>query len=86
MGIEHIIYPRPVEEYIYLKKVPTGEKCPECGSNNVSRYPVICSLGAKMVVKCQDCLCALRYETPAPSENWPPYQPVTDGWEASIAG
>ena len=86
MGIEHIVYPRPEEEFIYVKKQPVDEKCPECGSANVMRYPVVTYKGPLMVVKCQDCFYRLRYEKAKSEENWPPYQPVSIGWPCSRAG
>ena len=86
MGIQHIIYPQPQEEYIEATREKVNEMCPECGSNNVARYPVVCYVGPRIVIKCQDCFYRLRYEIPRPEDNWPPFQAATDTWISSIAG
>jgi N-methylhydantoinase B len=38
---------------------PVDSRCPECGSEQVLRYPVLADNGWQMVDKCQVCLCSL---------------------------
>ncbi len=86
MGLESIVYPRPAEEFVDVKREPVEATCPSCGSSNVKRYPIVHYMGAKITVKCQDCFHRLSLEEPKPEDHWPPYRPVTADWEASIAG
>ena len=86
MGIQHMVYPRPTEEFIYVKKEPVDTKCPNCGSANVKKYPIIHHTGPRTVVKCQDCFHRLDMWYPKPEEMWPPFRPATEGWSISRAG
>ena len=53
---------RPQELFVYVVKEPVEATCPECGSTDVARYPVVSEKGWEMVVKCQACLCSLERE------------------------
>lgn len=80
-----IIYQRPLEKFIYQERtLVEGAVCPECASKDVRRYPIANFMGAKMVVKCQNCFHVLELCTPSLEDKWPPYRPVTHDWEASL--
>lgn len=86
MGFEQLIYPRPEEKYLYVERKPVeSEVCPECGSNDIRRYPVSCDKGLKIVIKCQDCFYRLRIEEPKVSDRWPPFRALAFEWPASPA-
>jgi hypothetical protein len=55
--------------------------CPECGSEDIRRYPIGCVWGARMVTKCQGCLHSLEIERPQSADSWPPFRPLTLDWE-----
>jgi vanillate/4-hydroxybenzoate decarboxylase subunit D len=56
-------FARPEERFLYVEKEPVEGTCPECGSEDVKRYPVLSEGGWWHVVKCQDCLFSLERET-----------------------
>lgn len=83
---DRIIYQPPTEAKLYVTKTPVeGQVCPNCGSDDISRYPVAWSRGPRMVTKCQHCYTSLAIERPAPDENWPPFRAVAYDWEVSAA-
>ena len=86
MGTENIIYLRPSQKYIVQAREPVDETCPECGSRNVAKYPIVHHLGPRITVTCQDCLYRLHLIMPTAKDRWPPYWPVTTGWPPSSAG
>ena len=43
-------------------KVPVAGACPECGEQELCRYPVLSADGWYEVVKCQRCLASLSRE------------------------
>ena len=47
-------YPRPAEPYVDVPREPVEGSCPECGSSELRRYPVLSEGGWWDVVKCQD--------------------------------
>ena len=53
---------RPQEPFVYVVKEPVEATCPECGSTDVARYPVVSEKGWELVVKCQACLYSLERE------------------------
>jgi transposase-like protein len=55
-------FARPEEPYLYVEKEDVEGSCPECGSENLKRYPVLSEGGWWLVVKCQDCLYSLERE------------------------
>jgi hypothetical protein len=55
-------YPRPAEPYVDVPREPVEGSCPECGSSDLKRYPVLSEGGWWNVVKCQDCLCSVVRE------------------------
>lgn len=80
-----IIYQRPEEKFIHVKKeLVEGVVCPECSGKDVRRYPIAHFMGPKIVVKCQDCFHVLELLEPRREDKWPPYCPVTHDWEASL--
>ncbi len=84
--IERVIYSPPKEERIFLeRKLIPGATCPECGSDNIRRYPIACHLGPRMVTKCQICMHIVKLEHPTLEDKWPPYRAVAYDWEASPA-
>jgi hypothetical protein len=56
-------YPRPSELRVHVEKVDVDGTCPECGSDELKRYPVLSEGGWWDVVKCQRCLCSVSRET-----------------------
>jgi predicted RNA-binding Zn-ribbon protein involved in translation (DUF1610 family) len=71
------------EELVVPREEVADAVCPECGSDDVQRYPVACSFGARMATKCQACLHLLALERPTAEDNWPPFRSATYDWEAS---
>jgi vanillate/4-hydroxybenzoate decarboxylase subunit D len=55
-------YPRPSELRVHVEKVDVPGSCPECGSDELKRYPVLSEGGWWNVVKCQSCLCSVSRE------------------------
>ncbi|RAQ94470.1 hypothetical protein [Thermogemmatispora tikiterensis] len=56
------VYPRSSEPFLFVHKEPVQGQCPECGSYNLRRYPVLSEGGWWLVTKCQDCLFSLERE------------------------
>ena len=55
-------YPRPAEPYVDVPREPVEGSCPECGSSELRRYPVLSEGGWWDVVKCQQCLTSVSRE------------------------
>lgn len=55
-------YPRPSELRVHVEKTDVDGACPECGSDELKRYPVLSEGGWWDVVKCQQCLCCASRE------------------------
>jgi transposase-like protein len=55
-------FARPEEPYLSVEKEPIDGTCPECGSEDLRRYPVLTEGGWWYVVKCQECLFSLERE------------------------
>jgi hypothetical protein len=56
-------FPRPQEKTLDVKREKVeGSTCPECGSGDIARYPVVAEAGWVLVVKCQDCLYSIERE------------------------
>lgn len=84
--IERYIAPRPEQARPEVERVPVaGVTCPQCGSDDVRRYPIASHQGPRMATKCQACLHALTVERPAAADNWPPFRALTYDWPASPA-
>src|SRR4051812_23493849 len=84
--IERVVSPPPNEKQIYQeRKLIPNAICPECGGDDIRRYPIACHLGPRMVIKCQQCMHVVKLERPAPEDKWPPYRAVAYDWEASPA-
>jgi ssDNA-binding Zn-finger/Zn-ribbon topoisomerase 1 len=78
------IFATPAPEDLVVKKEPVaGRTCPECGSDDISRYPVGHFKGPRMVVKCQNCFHPLAVERPREEDNWPPFRAVAYSWDPS---
>ncbi|MFN8217857.1 MAG: hypothetical protein U0R71_14780 [Solirubrobacterales bacterium] len=87
MGInDRMIFLTPGKEEMEVAKTPVqGASCPQCGSEDVARYPIGWCRGPRIVVKCQACYHSLSIERPAPEDNWPPFRAATYDWEPSPA-
>ena len=55
-------FPRPEELYLSVDRIAVEGSCPECGSDDLKRYPVLSEGGWWQVTKCQDCLFSLERE------------------------
>jgi hypothetical protein len=83
---DRIIYQAPTEAQISVKREPVpGAVCPQCGGEDVRRYPIAWSRGPRIVTKCQTCFSALAVDRPAPEDAWPPFRAVAYDWEVSAA-
>lgn len=83
---DRIIYERPTEPKLYVEKTPVpGATCPECGGEDVRRYPIGWSRGPRITTKCQDCYAVISVERPGPEDAWPPFRAVAYDWEVSAA-
>jgi uncharacterized Zn finger protein len=47
---------------VSAKKETVEGSCPECGGQELARYPVVSEKGWEMVTKCQSCLYSLERE------------------------
>lgn len=86
MGIERLVFPTPTEQFLEVERKRVDTTCPECGGEEVARYPIANYIGPRIVTRCQDCFHVLALDAPAPEDNWPPFRSATYGWEASRAG
>jgi hypothetical protein len=55
-------YPRPNEPFLFVAREPIEGDCPECGVDDLRRYPVLTEGGWFQVVKCQACLHSISRE------------------------
>lgn len=85
MALDRLFFDRPADQYLYVEREPVDAQCPQCDSHDVKRYPIVSSLGPRIVVKCQDCFFVLRSSRPAEEDNWFPFRPATSEWPASPA-
>ena len=79
-----LVYPAPPASMV-VQRTLVDAVCPECGGQDVRRYPVGWVRGPRIVVKCQDCLCTLSVDRPAPEDRWPPFRAATYDWDVSPA-
>lgn len=76
----------PPEGPVHLVREPVPDAvCPECGSDDVRRYPIANHRGPRMVTKCQACFGVLALDRPTEEDDWPPFRSVTYDWEASLS-
>jgi vanillate/4-hydroxybenzoate decarboxylase subunit D len=47
---------RPAEPFLTVERTPVDGTCPECGRDELARYPVLTEGGWWDVTKCQACL------------------------------
>ena len=85
MGInDRMIFATPAADQMTVVKAPVeGATCPECGSDDVRRYPIAWYKGPRIVVKCQACYHSLEVSRPSLEDNWPPFRSATYDWDAS---
>jgi hypothetical protein len=50
------------QQELVPEKVPVDGACPECGAEELRKYPVLAVGGWFQVVKCQRCLCSVSRE------------------------
>lgn len=81
-----VYYPRPQERYLVVERRRVDRECPECGADDVRRYPAFTARGPRVVHKCQACLALVDEEDPSLEEAHPPFWPITRRWKASRAG
>jgi predicted RNA-binding Zn-ribbon protein involved in translation (DUF1610 family) len=55
-------FARPKETHLTAEKTPVDGTCPECGAEELRRYPVMSEGGWFEVVKCQSCLHSVSRE------------------------
>jgi transposase-like protein len=79
-----LVYHNPPRDMV-VTRTPVDTTCPECGSDDVRRYPVGWVRGPRIVVKCQACFNTLSVERPERSDSWPPFRAATYDWDVSPA-
>jgi uncharacterized Zn finger protein len=47
---------------VSVTKEPVPGSCPECGAQELARYPVVGEHGWEIVTKCRSCLCSVTRE------------------------
>jgi vanillate/4-hydroxybenzoate decarboxylase subunit D len=55
-------FPRPTELHLSVEREPVDGTCPECGAEDLKRYPVLSEGGWWTAVKCQSCLASISRE------------------------
>jgi len=81
-----LIYNRPPSGDMVVQRVRVeGVTCPECGSDDVRRYPIGWVRGPRIATKCQACFYALSIDVPTREDAWPPFRAATWDWPASPA-
>ena len=55
-------FARPEERFLHVERESVDGTCPECGSEDLKRYPVLSEGGWWNVVKCQSCLGSVERE------------------------
>jgi hypothetical protein len=78
--VENYIQGPPADLTVAREPVEGAGPCPQCGSEDIRRYPIGCSWGARMATKCQGCLHTLSLERPTAEDAWPPFRPLTFDW------
>jgi hypothetical protein len=53
---------RPQEQFVFVTREPVAGSCPDCGAEQLQRYPVVSEHGWEMVTKCAACLCSASRE------------------------
>lgn len=81
-----VYYARPKERYLSVERRKVEGVCPECGAEDVQRYPAFTARGPRFVHKCQQCFALVGEEGPNLEEAHPPFWPMTARWKASRAG
>jgi vanillate/4-hydroxybenzoate decarboxylase subunit D len=66
-------FPRPSERHLHVERTAVDATCPECGSTDISEYPVFSEGGWWNVRKCQQCLCSLQRQ---PGPRFGSYEPL----------
>ena len=87
MGInDRMIFTTPPRDAMVVVKTRVeGATCPECGGDDVRRYPVGHYKGPRIVVKCQTCYYSVSVERPTAADVWPPFRSATYDWDVSPA-
>lgn len=85
-GVDRLLFQAPHEEKVFVERVTVDLSCPECGSDDVRRYPVANFIGPRMVTKCQDCFHHVSVDVPTEDDHWPPWRSATLDWKPSRAG
>jgi hypothetical protein len=80
-----LVYHGPPKSTTVERALVEGQRCPECGSEDIRRYPVGWVRGPRIVVKCQACLYTLSVERPDRGDMWPPFRSATYDWDVSPA-
>jgi hypothetical protein len=84
--VNRMLYTRPQEARVYLERTKVeGASCPECGADDIRRYPIANHQGPRISTRCQVCFYQVALERPGPEDAWPPYRSVAYDWEASPA-
>jgi hypothetical protein len=55
-------FQRPVTPTVSVEREPASGTCPECGADELARYPVISERGWEIATKCQNCLASVHRE------------------------
>jgi vanillate/4-hydroxybenzoate decarboxylase subunit D len=53
-------FPRPDTPTVSVEREPVSGSCPQCGEDDLARYPVISEKGWENVTKCQSCLASIE--------------------------
>jgi hypothetical protein len=69
-----------------VTRTPSEGVCPDCGGEDIKRYPAFTARGPKIVHKCQACLALVREEGPSLDDAHPPFWPLTRSWDCTRAG
>ncbi|MDR7166954.1 hypothetical protein J2W56_000672 [Nocardia kruczakiae] len=86
MSVDRLLFPRPETPRVYVERTPVDGECSACGAADLARYPVANHLGARMVVKCQQCFHHVSVTRPEPEDHWPAWRSPTRDWPASRVG
>ena len=65
------VFARPDTLTVSVEREPVSGACPQCGAEELARYPVISEKGWEIATKCQRCLCSVE------REKWNRLGPVT---------
>jgi vanillate/4-hydroxybenzoate decarboxylase subunit D len=53
-------FARPQELFVHQEREPVAGVCPECGAQDLKKYPVLSENGWEIATKCQACLCSVE--------------------------